>query len=337
MSDFSTQTATAVPEDVRVYAGPDAGSWFWPIVLRLFFGALAGFLVCLLYHQHVLRRPVPGAPLAASGGAGALLAMLVPRPRYWTELHLDPGRRSVRLVDLSRRREVACDDVRLVSGEAGLSLDGGDMIVWKRLWLHTPAERLRVKLGPAGNEACDADLLSVCPGAVGLSYTGEVRLPAAAVLARGPSRQHVLDQTLEVVRSELARQAGRALAAAAVALLVTVAGVVTVTMAWPLGPVPAARGRESSGDKAAKVAPYLVVSGAAALLFLAQAARRTVQGRRVTKAVQTLRDGAGIAPGSATGAGGAAGAWSGASHVTLNRPPVADTAPVVRRRCDGGC
>jgi hypothetical protein len=137
-----------------------------------------------------------------------------------------------------------------------------------------------------------------------------------------------LDQTLEVVRSELKRQAGRALAAAAVAVLVTMAGVVAATRVWQFGPARGARGRESSGDKVGELAPHLVVSVAAALLFLGQAARRTVQGRRVANAVQALRDGAGLAPGLAAGAGGDAGAWTAASRLTLNGPPAAHTVPV---------
>ena len=215
-------------------------------------------------------------PVALGTIAGALLGLLVPRARSWTELRLDPHTGRISLKDLNRSDTVRCDDVRFVCGEGGVNLDGGEMIVWKRLWLHTEAQRHAVKLGAAGNAACYRDLLQACPQAVGLSYTGEVNVPSGADRSVA-SMRYKLEHSLALGRAELLRQAVRALAAAGVAFLLGLAGIVVVILAVRKG-IP-------MGEEAA----WPIVSCVIGLLFVARAVRRAVRVRRMRMMLEGYR------------------------------------------------
>jgi hypothetical protein len=63
------------------------------------------------------------------------------------------------------------EDVQLIAGEAGLSLDGGEFLVWRRLRITAAKGTYVINLDPKENESCYRYLLLACPNAVGVSYT----------------------------------------------------------------------------------------------------------------------------------------------------------------------
>jgi hypothetical protein len=79
---------------------------------------------------------------------------------------------------------VVLSDVLGLIGLGGISLDGGELLVWKRVVILTDNRRWSVSLTPAGNAALHRALRSHCRWAWGLPFRGSIEPPEEEAAAR---------------------------------------------------------------------------------------------------------------------------------------------------------
>jgi hypothetical protein len=114
---------------------------------------------------------------------------------------------------------VPCADIVLVIAEGGISLDGGEMLPWKRNVVITRTGRHIQHGTPPANAAFFAQCMNLCPQALGIPFKGEWRMPQCP---EGVDPAAFLRDGLGRARAELSRQAGRAVMAALLALAVAI-------------------------------------------------------------------------------------------------------------------
>ena len=103
-------------------------------------------------------------------------ALLWPRSRPWEELIVAED--GIEVGRLGEYLFIPGEDICLVWGEGGLRLDGGPILVWRKICFRTLRDAFRFDLGNAAtNEYCYRCILSVAPSAVGVPYEGDFRLP----------------------------------------------------------------------------------------------------------------------------------------------------------------
>src|SRR4051812_16762928 len=100
--------------------------------------------------------------------------------------------------------QIPAADVRLVVAEAGISLAGGEMLIWKRNVVVTPAGPFVSKADPLFNALFFDNPLAACPHAVGILTNGTVRLPRLAPTSSADPLQ-LLRESLSAVKTELSR------------------------------------------------------------------------------------------------------------------------------------
>ena len=157
--------------------------------------------------------------------------------------------------------EVVLSDVLGLVGPGGISLDGGELLVWKRVVVLTDDRRWSVSLTPAGNAALYRALRVHCRWAWGIPFRGSIEPPEEEAAAR------------TALRRSAAFSAGNS------------SGRCSSARPWP----PAARragawllSRPGLDDTRLKAVAWLVVGLVAGFLVLANAGRELRTLRRIT-------------------------------------------------------
>jgi hypothetical protein len=274
-----TSAPDSLPETEITIANPSPTPRWVVVVLELFVGAVVGYVVVGIAVLELSPvRPPPPLPPILGAVASALLALMIPLRRPWTVVRI--GRNSIILArSTDDAQEVYCRDIQLITGEAGINLDGGKMIVWKRVRIATPTGSYAIMLQPKQNDACYRHLLLACPGAVGVSYTGEVHLPE---VPEGSINLECMASVLHVAAREFGRQTRCAVGVASLMALVTAGLLVVVFLATT-----SAKPGENL-DKVGSLVVNLLVFGAVTVIFAGRALRQYFRGRRIVRTLHRL-------------------------------------------------
>jgi hypothetical protein len=174
-------------------------------ILRAFCGAIAGFFLAVLIFGNLLKMlPVPLPAVIVMTALGVAGGLYMPLPRRWRNVTIT--RRHILLKEnraAEKWTEVTPKDVEWIAGESGFCLDyHHEVFRWKY-----------VRVGTAGAEYCiQSDrhnatiyksLLAACPGAVGVSYTGAVRVPEPPA---GVEEVAWEERSLQLVRQRFRRR-----------------------------------------------------------------------------------------------------------------------------------
>jgi hypothetical protein len=238
---------------------------FW----RVFAGGVVGFGVCVEVYKHFGILPAPLPPVLIAAAVGIAVALLLPRRRVWAvvEIHRD----ALRLIDLRKQIEVVpWEQIRLIVGEAGVSLDGGEMLIWKWVRVSTPLQGFKLRLHEQ-SPSCYAALLRRAQGAVGISYNGDVHLPAKTAATSMATAEHIA-----VVSAEFNGQARRAASWALASLIAAAVGGTLLVFAWK-------NAVENDRDPLGRGAVPVVILAALVPVLGGFALKRWIAGRRVIK------------------------------------------------------
>lgn len=173
-------------------------------------------------------------------------------------------------------------DIRVIAGEGGVSLNGGEILIWKKTHIITPSRRYSVALPPPYSERFYTKLLENCPHAVGMPYKGQLHLPEC------PPRQDPADflaSALTLSRRELRRQSLLAIACALLSLLIAVA---ITALVFYLSSQLDAKDLSSSGGRLYKLGIFAIVAFVIAGLFLIRALFQRAHAARITKTLRAL-------------------------------------------------
>lgn len=239
-----------------------------------------------LIHFQVLHLPPPAPmwPLLVAAILGAIMIHFIPLPAK--RQRIEWNGHDLLIIDSHGRQEVVDpNSVSLVAGECGLALDGGNLIVWKRVHFIADHNRYSINLqhGFGGAEACFKALSRVCPNAVCISAWGKVQLGAPAV----DNLPDWLGRAEKSIKAEFRRQSPRAF----------FTGVICAIGALGLAAVSVAgfhdKGHEGDGGKAAA---WAIVCAVASLLLLSAALRRRLRGRRISLTLRAAMKGHNVDP-----------------------------------------
>lgn len=247
------------------------GRNFW----RVFVGGFAGFFVCVEFYKGYLRiLPAPAASLIIAAGAGIALGLLLPRRRVWVLAELGPD--SLRLRDLrGQAEEISWEQVRLIVGEAGVSLDGGEILSWKWIRIKTLQRHIRLRMHEQSH-ACYTALLQHARNALGISYADEVHLPLKTARTSMATAEHIA-----LIKSEFDAQTRRATGWAAASLVASAAATILLVLAWKNVP-------QNDHDSLAKVTVAVIVLFLLVPLLAAFALKRWWGGRRVIRRIREI-------------------------------------------------
>lgn len=182
---------------------------------------------------------------------------------------------------LPKNRSIPLTDIRLLAGEGGISLSGGEMLIWKKTHIITPTQRYTVRLSPAANTSFYTNLLQQCPQAVGVPYKGALHLPQ---LPANADPAQFLSASLALTRRELHRQSLMALACAVLAVLV---GIGLVILTVNLAKENNARNSTSNGPF--KLGLWALIAFVLAVLFLGRALYQRAHAARIAKTLRALQ------------------------------------------------
>ena len=273
---------------------------FWPV----FISAAVAFGLAVEIHFRIYRiRPTPLYVVIPAAVLGALIGMILPLPRRWHGLVITPDQLLLR----SRKTttSIPVSTVSLVAGELGLSFDGGELVVWKRIKIAASGQWYTLMLTPAHHEHLFKSLLHFCSHAIGVSARGEVHLPRL-----GFSSDDAIAACRRTIRDEFGRQQrGALLAALLVGMLGLGAAAVVIY-------VMSRRPGSTDANEAPKLLTITVASLAGSILLIAQMFRRRAQQRRVLNALEGIvQPDAAVLP----------------EHVVLNQtPPQSEAGPMPR-------
>ncbi len=245
------------------------GRNFW----RFFVGGFLGFYVCIeFYRQHLGILRAPAVPLVFATAAGIALGLLLPRRRVWVLAEMGPD--SLRLYDLRKETEaIPWEQVRLIVGEAGVSLDGGEILLWKWVRIATLQRHIRLRMHEQ-SQPCYTALLQHARNALGISYADEVHLPLKTARTSMATAEHVA-----LIKSEFDGQTRRAAFWAAASLIASAAATILVVLAWKNVP-------ETDHDSLAKVTVAVIVLAVLFPLLGGFALKRWLGGRRVIRKIR---------------------------------------------------
>jgi len=102
-------------------------------------------------------------------------------------------------------------DVQFIVAEKGLSLSGGEMIIWKRNVIVTQSRRIVVKGSPDENAATFRQVIAHCPRAVAIDANGSITLPRITPDANEDPLD-ILQSALTSAKREYGRQIIKAFA-----------------------------------------------------------------------------------------------------------------------------
>jgi hypothetical protein len=179
----------------------DAGTRFlyWAVGLCL--------LVTLILQEGLLPQAAPStrATLAA---LVALPAAAVIAARHYTGRY-HTVRITADVVRLFRGRHEDRVDPAAVRGLValpGISLDGGEMVVWKALLVLTDYRQYRLHFDAAPNAECYRALRAVCPHAWGAPFAGELERPTGSTRAEAlPAQLAALTRLVGAIRRDILR------------------------------------------------------------------------------------------------------------------------------------
>jgi hypothetical protein len=247
------------------------GRNFW----RFFVGGFLGFYVCIeLYRRHLGILRAPAVPLIVATAAGIALGLLLPRRRVWVLAEMGPD--SLRLCDLRKQTEVIpWEQIRLIVGEAGVSFDGGEILLWKWVRITTPQRDIRLQMHEQSH-SCYTALLQHARNALGISYADEVHLPLRTARTSMATAEHIA-----LVRSEFDVQTRRAAFWAVASLVASAAATILVVLAWKNAP-------ETDHDSLAKATVAVIVLAVLVPLLGGFALKRWLGGRRVIRKIREI-------------------------------------------------
>jgi len=239
---------------------------------RVFIGGMVGFGLCVeFFKQYLGILPAPRPALVAAAAVGIAVALRLPRRRLLREIVID--RDVLGLIDLRGETEsIPLDRVTAVTGEAGLTFDGGEILIWKwvRVITHDASFRLRLD---EQSEHFYRSMLQRSGQAIGISYIGEVHLPT--------SSQQTRREQVEIVEKVIRRQVGGTMAWSGGLLLISAASIIGLVYAYSAAP------RENHDDLA-QLSIFVIVVCAAAVLLAAYSIKRGWSARRT---LHRLREG----------------------------------------------
>lgn len=226
---------------------------------RAVWGGFAGFVLPALFVQFVLGK-IPGeytTLLYISAIAAMLVNVLRPADFGVRKIEIEQG--YLFLTGPGCHVELAAGEVDTVVGRKQMSLDGGELLIWKTLWLTAGRERFAFHVDPKDAAGHFQELLEHCPNAVGIDAEPAIVLPAKAA---GVSVRDWFADARGRARPALASMAWRYAARAVVASLAgCVLGVVYAVIL--LG------GRVSDGF--AKSFVYAAIAWSLGLLYVVHA------------------------------------------------------------------
>jgi len=149
---------------------------------------------------------------------------------------------------------VPAASVELIVGESGLSLSGGEMIIWKRTVVLAAGKRYVSRASAATNEFNFNQWMARCPRAVGVRTDGSVQLPRIDDAGQNDPLD-LLANCLVAVKRELGGQAFRGLAWA----LGTLAAGLALTVVFIVANM--RRPKDFQGARAIVLGIVLVVGG----------------------------------------------------------------------------
>ncbi len=274
----AAQSPSQQGRGAELFRGED---WtFLGLACAIFFGGAVGLAAGYATAQLLFDLPprtmgvrIIGCVGAVAGAASAVTWLLWPRWRSaWVDFEQS-------IVSLSRaatgsQPAVTVDlcDITQITAWSALSLSGGPLIVWGKLYLTARGRRFVLRLDPHDSERCYGALSGICPNAVAMSFRGEVLLPPCPDRAR---QGHWLGDVEQGLKRILMRQASVGLLGGAISLAL-VAGVIVLIVL--------ARDTEQVGQ-AAVVA---VVAAIVALVLPISSIRNMLLGRRAMQALSDL-------------------------------------------------
>jgi hypothetical protein len=182
---------------------------------------------------------------------------------------------------LPSSRSIPLADIRLLAGEGGISLSGGEMLIWKKTHVITPTQRYTLRLSPAANTRFYTNLLQNCPQAVGIPYKGQLHLPQCPPNA---DPAEFLSSALTLTRRELNRQSLMALVFALLCLLAAIGLVaLTITVAKEANP------RNTTDNSAFKLGLWALIAFVLSALFLGRALYQRAHAARIAKTLRALQ------------------------------------------------
>jgi len=174
----------------------------------------------------------------------------------------------------TRVEQISPSEVRALLGLGGISLDGGEIVVWKKLILLTEDGNRPVALGADENASCYDHLRQMCPLAWCAPFRGDLEWPHAEVQPFEPGD---MSFSLAILRRYYARQMAKTF---------------FLAVGWTLGSIAASvcvlTHAEFNGDVAKGLA-WLVVFVIVGIFLLAIVVRQFPVLLRIRRAEHALR------------------------------------------------
>src|SRR5881394_3600791 len=149
---------------------------FWPVSIC----AIVAFVLAVEIHFRVYAvRPAPLYVLIPAAILGVIVGIFLPLPTLWHVIDITPG--ALYLHSRKQTATIPTSTVSLIAGELGLSFEGGEIVVWKRIKIATTSGHYTLRLTSDLLAAAFRAMLQACPHAIGVSPRGEVHLPQFAL------------------------------------------------------------------------------------------------------------------------------------------------------------
>jgi hypothetical protein len=270
VSDLSEEVSE--DQEVRYEVSYDWLRRFLPV----FISAAIAFGLAVEIHFRIYHvRPTPLYVFIPAALLGAVFGMIVPLPRRWHAIVITPNQLHLRSRNTTAK--IPTSTVSLVAGELGMSFEGGELVVWKRIKIVALGRWYTLMLTPLHHEPLFNSLLHHCSHAIGISARGEVHLPHLNF-----SSDDALTACRRTITKEFSRQQRYALVAA---LLAAILGLGTAAVVFY---VVIRRPTSNDSKEAPKLLMVTVFSLAGSVLLIVQIFRRGAQKRRVLNALQGI-------------------------------------------------
>ena len=242
---------------------------------RVFGGGVLAFAAAVEFYRQVLG--VIRAPLIVATCAGIALALLLPRRRVWVRAEILTD--ALRLQDVRRQVEVIpWEQVQLIAGEPGISLDGGEIFLWKWVRIVTLRRQYRLPMLQQSSSFYTA-LLQHAHRAIGVSYADEVHVPISAGRTSMATAEHEA-----TIKAEFAAQTRRAALGAAAMLVASAVAATVLIFAWKNAPA-------KDHDSLAKVSVAAIVLAVLVPILAGFAWKRARTGQRVIRVLRASEAG----------------------------------------------
>ncbi len=203
------------------------------IMIAGFFGLVVGLIIAVLITKTWLN--LTGQYDIISGYIIITLTFIIisgilAKYRYgkrWRKVSLEKGK--ITLYSLDQTIEIQTEDMSAVVSITGLSLSGGEMIVWGKTALYSDKQKYYLKPGsPQLNQQLFDRIMALCPQAVGIPFKQPVIFPALLDQADRPQIQSCRNRVISILNKNTRRGFVKA-------LLYLIAGILCIGIGWLIG------------------------------------------------------------------------------------------------------